>query len=139
MLRNEVNDATQKVELLHGEIGFIQNLTGTLEKIRSLRQVLERGQEAVQSGILSEAVDLLVLAEHKISTPLGSQITKVTGLLHAGVTEFRNDLVEQLKKYWRVFFQADLTTATFSVKRRMQGEQLAPTEKSLLIIARYFS
>ena len=124
-LQNQVDDAAQKVELLHSEVEFSQSIIETLEKIRGLRQVLERGQRAVQLESLGEAVDLLLIAERDLKTLPASQITKVAGLLSASVTGFRHDLVEQLTRCWKDFFQTDLTTATFSVRHRTQRRQLA--------------
>lgn len=133
-LQNQVDDATQKVGLLHGEVVFNQNLVTTLEKLRHLRQVLELGHNAVQSGNFGEAVEFLLAAEHELSSLPTSQLTKVTGILLAACTTVRHDLVEELKKCWKAFFRADFTTASFSVEYRIQRRQLVAIGKTQLII-----
>lgn len=135
-LQNQVDDATQKVGLLLGEVDFNQNVVEILGKIRGLRQVLRQGQKAVQSESFGEAVDILLGAEHDLNTLPARQITKVYGLLLAGVTEFRHELIEELTKCWKGFFRADFTTATFSVKHRVQSRHLAPVSRLSLTITR---
>lgn len=133
-LQNQVDDATQKVHLLHGEVDFNRNLVATLEKIQELRRVLGLGRKAVQSENLDEAVDYLLHAERELATLPASQITKVTGLLLANVAEFRHNLVGDLKNCWKTLFRADFTTSTFSVTHRTQRRQLAAIGKLLLIL-----
>ena len=138
-LQNQVDDATQKVALLLGEVEFNQNVVEILEQIRRLRQVLRKGQQAVQSESLAEAVDILLIAEHELNTLPAGQITKVYGLLLASVTEFRHDLLEKLTKFWKGFFQTDFTTTTFSIKHRLQSRQLALNSRlSLTKVRQYY-
>lgn len=133
-LQNQVDDATQKVGLLHGEVIFNQNLVTILEKIRQLRQVLGLGQKAVQSGSVGEAVEFLLVAEHGLGSLPTSQVTRVTEVLLAACTTVRHDLVEELTKCWKGLFRADFTSATFSVEYRMQGRQLVAIGETQLII-----
>ncbi len=133
-LRSQVDDATQKVALLHGEVEFNQNLVATLEKIRGLRQALELGQKALHSENLAEAVNFFLVAEQEHNSLPASQIVKVTGLLRASVAEYRHDLVEKLMRCWKAFFRADLSTTTFSIQYRMQRTQLASLGELLLTI-----
>lgn len=136
VLQNRVDDATQKVGLLHGEIEFNQKLVEILEQVRKLRQMLKQGQTAVQSENFGEAVETLLSAEHELNTLPARQITKVYGLLSVSITEIRHDLIEKLTSYWKGFFQADLTANTFSVKHRVQSRRLALIRRLLLTVTR---
>lgn len=120
-LQNQVDDATQKVGLLLGEVDFNQDVVTVLKKIGRLRQVLKQGQNAVQSDGLGEAVELLLVGEHELNTLPARQITKVYGLLSSSIDELRHDLIERLTKYWKGFFHTDFTTTTFSVKYQVQS------------------
>lgn len=120
-LQSQVDDATQKVELLRGEVDFNQDVATVLKKVGGLRQVLKQGQNAVQSDNFGKAVELLLVAEHELNTLPARQITKVYGLLSSSITELRHDLIEILTEYWKGFFHTDFTTTTFSVKHQVQS------------------
>ena len=107
LLERKLDDASNKVGLLNGELAFSKSLGATLEKLQAIRKTFDDIQQAVFAGRLMEAVNLIEQVEDGLESIPVSRSTRVAGVLSARVADLRNDVVERLIDCWKVYVYVD--------------------------------
>jgi len=101
-LRDEYHDASNKVALLREEMAFNEDLSETLERISSIKKVLEEAEAALGNGKLLEGIDSLVEAEERITTLEGYQeLRRYAAMIQEKASKLRTVVVETVGGCWR--------------------------------------
>ena len=126
-LQAQVDDTAAKVELLKGEVVFNEALTGTLQQIHDIRQVLETGHAALVADKVKDAVASVQEAENRLEALREYQNTRVFGLIRTQIADYREVVGARLAELWDVFVSVDIKTSTVSIKESLPGGLQSPS------------
>ena len=121
LLEEQVNDATSKVGLLHGEVAFNKSLGATLEGVQAIQRTLDDVQRAILDGQLLQAVDLVGQVEGELDSIGVPRSTRVAGVLDAKVANLRNEVVERLTDCWKARICVDSARSSIKISRSHNG------------------
>lgn len=121
LLEEQVNDATSKVGLLHGEVAFNKSLGATLEGVQAIQRTLDDVQRAILDGQLLQAVDLVRQGEGEFDSIGIPRSTRVAGVLDAKVANLRNEVAERLKDCWKARICVDSARSSVKISRSHSG------------------
>lgn len=121
LLEEQVNDATSKVGLLHGEVAFNKSLGATLEGVQAIQRTLDDVQRAILDGQLLQAVDLVGQVEGELDTIGVPRSTRVAGVLDVKVANLRNEVVERLTDCWKARICDDPARSSIKISRSHDG------------------
>ena len=121
VLEEKVNDATNKVDLLNGELAFNKSLGATLERLQAIQRTLCLVQEAILAGQLLEGVDLIGQVDEELNSVSVPRSTRVAGVFGARVADLRNDVVEKLTDCWKSYVCVDSTRSSIKISRILNG------------------
>ena len=124
-MEEQVNDATNKVRLLHGEVAFNKSLGTTLEGVQAVQRTLDHVQRAILAGQLLEAVDLVGQVEEEFDSAGVPRSTRVAGVLDAKVANLRNDVIERLTDCWKARICVDPARSSIKISRSLNGRSPA--------------
>ena len=131
LLEEQVNDATSKLGLLHGEVTFNKSLGATLEGVQAIQRTLSDVRRAILDGQLLQAVDLVGQVEGQLDSNGVPRSTRVAGVLDAKVTSLRNDLLERLTDCWKARICVDSARSSIKISRSLDGRFPALSDRVL--------
>ena len=136
VLDEQVEDATSKVGLLHGELAFNKSLGATLEKIQAIQRTLDVVQTAILAGRLLEGVGLIGQVEEELESISVPRSTRVVGILGARVAHLRNDMIEKLSNCWKAYVSVNPASSSITISRSLDRESFAlPCSDLRLIVS----
>ena len=121
LLERKLDDASNKVGLLNGELAFSKSLGATLEKLQAIRKTFDDIQQAIFAGRLLEAVNLIGQVEDGLESIPVPRSTRVASVFSARVADLRNDVVERLMDRWKVYICVDLDRSLVKISHTLGG------------------
>ena len=125
-LEERVEDASSKVDLLHGEIFFNESLGATLERVQIIQRELELVQRATLDNRLEEAVDLITQAHEDLASLSAIRSTKILNILEAKTTDLRSLVREKLTDSWNQQVCVNAAMNSVQVNPKADGTMTKP-------------
>jgi hypothetical protein len=120
-LQEELKDATNKLELLTGELWFNKTLTATLEQICAIQKSLDQVQEDTLSDHYVEAIDKLNKADGDVARLQSIENTAVVGLLRDRASGLKRAIVENVGNCWDALIQLNPSEGRITIRNEYQS------------------
>jgi protein transport protein DSL1/ZW10 len=100
LLHLDVADTSGKVELLKTEIAFNETLVEILEGVHALSQRLNVGQNAIEGGSITEAIESLEEVERTVERPEFRQYSSLKRVTLESAYVLRSSIIDDLRSSW---------------------------------------
>ncbi|KAI9759554.1 MAG: ribosome biogenesis protein ytm1, partial [Candelina submexicana] len=130
--QEQVHDASNKVDLLKGELTFNETLAGTLGHVRRIREQLNLVQDAALGDQFIKAIELLAVALHEIGHLRGFESTRGAGALRHRAVGLRSAIIEALNECWDVLIVCNRSEQCIGIKSEVQRSSLITFEDVIL-------
>ena len=134
VLQDQVDDASSKVGLLHGELAFNKSLEATLERVQAIQKSLDLVQRTLLDDRLLECVDLIRQVEEELDSISVPRSSRVAGTLGARATDLRDDVVEKLTRCWKAYVSVDSARSSIKISRNLSGRLSTIPSSDLMLI-----
>lgn len=125
VLRERVDDASAKVDLLKAELAFNETLAGTLEHVRTTSELLDRAQDDVAHDHVAEGLEKLEDVNKAMVHLDGFINNRFAGLLQDRASRLRAAIVADTTESWNVLVQVDSMGRRVTIKDEIQSKLVA--------------